>query len=175
MFFGTSVGQDQTAQNVPIRRNGGKDGERDLVRELVPGPFLFMGVFLSLLRVLRTCSRSMEYFETVCHDLQNTFWLFLINRGVAHLLTESPRDSKWRKEESYFSVKEQCSENTPFRTEEYLELYYNIPFKHSRTVFQNTVHCSRTGEWNTPYVNLCLNTFSLCCCRMLGDAKGNCR
>ena len=31
------------------------------------------GVFLSLLRVLRTCFRSMEYFETVWRVLQNMF------------------------------------------------------------------------------------------------------
>ena len=53
----------------------------------------------------------MEYFGTVCRVLQ-------INRGVAHLLTELPRDSRWRKEESYFNVKEQCSENTPLSTEQ---------------------------------------------------------
>ena len=64
------------------------------------------------------CSRSMEYFGTVCCVLQNMFWLFKINLGVAHLLTELPRDSRWRKEEWYFSAKEQCSENTPLRTEQ---------------------------------------------------------
>ena len=51
-------------------------------------------------------SISMEYFGTVCRVL----------RGVAHQLTELPRDSRWRREQSYFNVKEQCSENTPLRT-----------------------------------------------------------
>ena len=35
-----------------------------------------VGIFLSLLRVIRTCSRSMENFGTVCRVLQNMFWQF---------------------------------------------------------------------------------------------------
>ena len=29
-----------------------------------------------------------------------------------------------------------------------------IPLVHSRTAFWNTVQCARTGEWNTPQVNV---------------------
>ena len=63
--------------------------------------FAIWGIFISLLRVLRICSRSMEFFRTVCLVLQNMLWLFFINGGVAHLLTELPCDSRWWKEESY--------------------------------------------------------------------------
>ena len=34
-----------------------------------------------------------------------------------------------------------------------VKLCWSMPFKHSRTVFQNTVHCSRTSEWNMPIQN----------------------
>ena len=90
----------------------------------------------------RTCSGCSKY----------------VNRGVAHLLAELPRDSRWRKEESYFSVKEQCSEYTPFRTEQNSSTVLKCSFQ----AFQNIV--PEQVYWKTP--NTCLGH------RSTGDRRG---